>query len=71
MEKSEIERCTQAAVYYKDGKPYSYSLFMEGQTPAARPIRGIYPDIVSFAEAYAMFSSIRKHYRNDGTPIDE
>ena len=66
-----MERCTQAAVYHKDGKPYSYSLFMEGQTVTARPVRGIYPEIVSFAEAYAMFSSIREDYRSDGTPVEE
>lgn len=66
-----MQRCTQAAVYHKKGKPYSYSLFMEGETVTARPIHGIYPNIVSFAKAYAMFSSIRNGYRSDGTPLEE
>ncbi len=64
------EKCDKAAIYYRNGIPYSYSLFRAGQEAEAGPVGGIYPEITDFHTAWQLFEAVRKDFHPDGRPKD-
>ena len=59
-------KCLRAIIYYKEGKPASYSLIIEDMGRADSPKRGAERE-TTFREAYELFPAIHKHWNADGT----
>ena len=66
-----MPKLTKAAVYYKDGKPFTYSLYNDSTVSRPHQMTGMEMHLVSFSEAYKLFSLIRENYSVDGEPIAE
>jgi hypothetical protein len=59
-------KCQRAIVSYRNGKPESYSLILEGSESSRQP-KGEFEREMKFQEAYALFPAIRKNWNADGT----
>ena len=60
----------RAIIGYKDGKPESYCLLLQGTEARPGKIQGAVERETTFREAYGLFPAIRKHWKPDGTAKD-
>lgn len=59
-------RCQHAIICYKNGKPETYSLVLDGMGRLGNPQRADLRE-TTFKEAYDLFPAIRKNWNADGT----
>jgi len=59
-------RCRRAIIYCKDGRPFSYSLILDGMNCPDHPA-GVNLRETTFKEAYETFPTLRKRWKPDGT----
>jgi len=53
-------------VYFRNGLPTDFSILLEGSGPPTQRELSA-GTLVTFSEAYKLFASVRKHWREDGT----
>jgi len=59
-------KCQRAIICYRDGKPESYSLIIEGTGSQGRS-KGSVERETTFQEAYELFPAVRRNWNPDGT----